>query len=297
MDEALEERARGNDHGAGTKFPPARGDHPRRRAILHEQILDRLRDDFKIGLRADGLLHMPAIELAVRLRARPLHGRPLGAVQHAELDARLVDHAAHQPVERIDLADEMPLAKTADRGIARHLADGFELMRDERRARAHARRRGGRLAARVPASHNDDVECVLHDVRYRFPVGLCLCRKTCQIPVKFHVKRQDLFTDTELGKDLSQHILYIEPPGQTGQRVRRDTQILCGKFCSAALLGDIQKREQSAPRLFDFLPVPRARDERSFGEAIVVLREGDERAFEAVQPLSGLCRDLDRHMM
>ena len=99
-----------------------------------------------------------AIELAVGLGARPLHGRTLGAVQHAELDAGLVDDAAHQPVERIDLAHEMPLAEAADGRVARHLADGLELVRDQRRARAHTRRRRRCLAARVPASHNDDVE-------------------------------------------------------------------------------------------------------------------------------------------
>ena len=34
--------------------------------------------------------------------------------------------AAHQPVERIDLADQMALAEPADRRIARHGADGCE---------------------------------------------------------------------------------------------------------------------------------------------------------------------------
>ena len=101
---------------------------------------------------------MPAVELAVGLRARALHRRPLGAVQHAELDARLIDNAAHQPIECIDLAYEMTLAEAADGRVARHLADGLEFMRDKRCARTHACGRCGCLAAGVPASNNDDVE-------------------------------------------------------------------------------------------------------------------------------------------
>ena len=160
MNEAVEKRAGGDDHGASAQLAPARGDNARRRAVFHQQVLDRLRDDLQIGLLAKRGLHMQAIELAVRLGARPLHGRTLGAVQHAELDAGLVDHPAHQPVERIDLAHEMPLAEPADGRVARHLADGLELVRDERRARAHACRRRRCLAARVPASHNDDVKAI-----------------------------------------------------------------------------------------------------------------------------------------
>jgi len=102
---------------------------------------------------------------AVGLRARPLHCWPLRPVQHAELDARLVDHAAHEPVERIDFAHKVPLAKSANGRIARHLADGLELMRDERRPRAHARSRSRRFAPSVPATHNNDVEQASHCVQ------------------------------------------------------------------------------------------------------------------------------------
>jgi hypothetical protein len=41
----------------------------------------------------------------------------------AELDAGSVDRPAHDAVERVDLAYRMPLAKPADRWVARHLAD------------------------------------------------------------------------------------------------------------------------------------------------------------------------------
>ncbi len=157
MDQPLEEGACGEHHRAGPQIRAGGCHHAHGAAVLDDEVFDGLRDDIEAGLRLDGGAHGGAIELAVGLRARPLHGRPLGAVQHPELNAGLVGHAPHQPVQRIDLAHQMPLAEPTDRRIARHLADGVDLVRDERRASPHARSRGGRLAPRVAAADNDDV--------------------------------------------------------------------------------------------------------------------------------------------
>ena len=72
-------------------------------------------------------LHGLAVELAVGLRARALNGRPLGPVQHPELNAGRVGDAAHQSVERVDLPDQVALAQTANRRVAGHLTDGREM--------------------------------------------------------------------------------------------------------------------------------------------------------------------------
>ena len=109
-------------------------------------------------LGSDGLLHVPAVKLPVRLGARPLYGWPLGAVQHAELNARQVGDASHQPIERIDLAHEMPFAEAADGGIAGHLADRVEPVREERGSSAHPRSGGGGFTAGMAAPYNNDVE-------------------------------------------------------------------------------------------------------------------------------------------
>src|SRR5208337_4626822 len=95
MAHTLQERARSDDHRPAAEFPPACGDYTRHSAILYDQVLDRLLDDLKTGLRDDRLLHMTAIELAVCLRPRPLNSRTLRAVEHAELDARPIDYAPH----------------------------------------------------------------------------------------------------------------------------------------------------------------------------------------------------------
>ena len=126
-------------------------------AVRHDQILDRRGDHIEICRRLDSGAHGLAIELAVGLGARALNGGPLRAVQHAELNAGLVGDAAHQPVQRVDLADQMALAEPANGRIAGHLADGLDLVRDQRRARAHARGRGRGLATGVSAANHDHI--------------------------------------------------------------------------------------------------------------------------------------------
>ena len=137
-------------------------------AVVEDQVLDRRLDHLQVGRRPDRRLHGGPVELAVGLGTGALHRRTLGAVEQAELDAGRVGDPPHQPVQRIDLAHQVPLAEPADGRIAGHLADGGEPVRDERRARAHARRRSRRLAARMAAADNDDVEgfgvhCILRE--------------------------------------------------------------------------------------------------------------------------------------
>src|SRR5262249_18919395 len=88
--------------------------------------------------------------------------RPLAPVEDAKLDAALIGDAAHQPIKGIDLADEVPLPQPADRRIAGHRPDGREPMRHQRRAGAHARRRGCGLTAGMTAADHDDVEARVH---------------------------------------------------------------------------------------------------------------------------------------
>ena len=148
---------------AGADGPAVGGDDPGHGAVLDQQVLHRPLDHLEVRRRPDRRLHGGAVELAVGLGARALHGRPLGAVEQPELDAGRIGDAPHQAVERIDLAHQMALAEPADGRVAGHLADGGEAVRDQRRARAHAgsRRRG--LAAGMAAADNDDVEgCIDH---------------------------------------------------------------------------------------------------------------------------------------
>ena len=102
-----------------------------------------------------------AIELAIRLGPGTANRRPLGPVEHPELDAAAIRRPAHDAIERIDFPDEMALAEAADGRVAGHLANGRKLVGDERGLGPEPRRRRGRLGPGVTAANDDDVERIL----------------------------------------------------------------------------------------------------------------------------------------
>ena len=157
MDEAVEESAGGEHHGARADLAAIGSDDAGGIALLDDQVFDRGFDHLEVRGGADRRLHGLAVELAVGLGAGALHRRAFAPVQHAELDAGRVGDPAHQAVEGIDLADQMPLAEPANGRIAGHFADGSEAVGDQRRARAHAGGRSGSLAAGMAAADDDNV--------------------------------------------------------------------------------------------------------------------------------------------
>ena len=57
--------------------------------------------------------------------------RALRPVEHAELDTRLVRHPAHEPVQGVDLPDDVPLSQSADGRVAGHFPEGVGPVRDQ----------------------------------------------------------------------------------------------------------------------------------------------------------------------
>jgi len=82
--------------------------------------------------RPQRLLHRFTVEPPVRLCPRSPHRCPLAPVEKPELDPRGVGRAPHDPVQGIDLAHQMTFAQTPDRRVAGHLADGCQVVRQER---------------------------------------------------------------------------------------------------------------------------------------------------------------------
>ena len=149
MNQAAQERARRQHDPAGRDLGPRFGQDARTRSACIEKNIDnRVGADLEIGLLGQQRLHGLAVELAVGLGARAAHGRSLGKIEGAELDAGPVDGAAHDAIQRIDLAHQMALAQAADGGIARHLADRVEPVGEQQRARAG---RADAAAASQPA--------------------------------------------------------------------------------------------------------------------------------------------------
>ena len=159
MDHAAQEGSGGkHDRPGGDGVPACERDARDPSPPVQNEVLHSAGAQFEAGLFVQQRSDRPAVQLAVGLGARSLHGRPLAAVQHPELDARPVDGAAHDTVERVDLAHQVALAEPADRRIAGHFADGFELMGHEQRPRTPPRRGGGRFAACMAPANDNDVE-------------------------------------------------------------------------------------------------------------------------------------------
>ena len=130
------------------KRRPSRVTTPAASAVVDDQVVDFGGDDREVRVGAQQLLHVAAVELAVGLGAGAADGGALRAVEQAELDAGAVGDDAHDAVEGVDLADQMAFAQTADGRVARHLADGLDLVRDQRGARARRARRPSRPRSR-----------------------------------------------------------------------------------------------------------------------------------------------------
>ena len=159
VDDAAQEGAGGDDDRARLDNATLAGhDAVDPAAPVEGQILDGGGQKRQIVLDGEQLLHRLAVELAVGLRPGTPDCRTFAGVEHPELDAGPVDDPGHEPVQGVDLADQLALGQAADGRVARHLADGGEVVGDEQRAGAEARRRRRSLAAGVAAADNDHVE-------------------------------------------------------------------------------------------------------------------------------------------
>jgi hypothetical protein len=103
------------------------------------------------------VLHCGAIQRPVALRAWTPDRRSFAPIEEAELDTRTICHPSHQPVERIDLRDEVSLSQTADRRVARHLADPIAPVRDKAGSHSHPGSGMCGLHPGMAASDDDDL--------------------------------------------------------------------------------------------------------------------------------------------
>ena len=122
--------------------------------------------DAQVRLQLERVLHHGLILPPVGLRAQRVHGRPFAAVEHPVLDAGLIGRARHLAAERIELAHEVALARTADGGVAGHVADGVHM--DGKADGVQSQPGGGQrgLNARVARADDGDVTAsgvITHD--------------------------------------------------------------------------------------------------------------------------------------
>ncbi len=137
MHEALQERAGGEDYRRRLEDLANLRLDAAHRAVLDDQALDARLPHLQIRRSLEHALAARAIRGLVGLRTPRTHGGSLARIQKSKLDSGLVGRQAHLAAERVNLADQVALADTADRRVARHLADMVEVEREHQRARTH----------------------------------------------------------------------------------------------------------------------------------------------------------------
>ena len=148
--------------------------------LLGEELRDKQLPHIEVRRVLDVLLHDALIEEFVRLHAEGMDGGTLACVEEATLDARPVRRDPHLTAERVDLANEVALARAADGWVARHHGNVVERERNDERPPSHACRCKRRLDTRMPrTNHNDIIVCSgIHTMipfvfMIRFVLSLC----------------------------------------------------------------------------------------------------------------------------
>ena len=155
---AVEERPGRQHHRARAETNPHLRDGADNTVAFHHQIVDRLLEQPQVGLILQPMPDRLLIQQAVRLSARRPNGRALGRIQDAELDAALVRRRRHGTAQRVDFLHQMALADAANRRIAAHLAEGFDVVGQQERRVAHARRGQSGFGAGMAAADDDYVK-------------------------------------------------------------------------------------------------------------------------------------------
>jgi len=129
-----------------------------RSPLIDEKIDNLTLDQGKSSDLPECILHRRGVECPIHLRAWTLHCWSLASVEHAKLNSRLVCHSTDQSIERVDLPNQMALAKTANGRVARQRSQGREAMSDKSGAGTKTSGRRGRLRSGMAATDNDHIE-------------------------------------------------------------------------------------------------------------------------------------------
>ncbi len=205
MDQARKEGPRGEDDGIRMEDEPDLRHDALDPVAPQEQVVDGLLEQGEVGLILEPPSDRAPVENPVRLGARGADGGSLAGIEDPELDTGLVGGQRHRPPESVHLLHQVPLADPTDGGVARHLAERFDAVGEQERARTRAGGGERSLGTGVTATDHDDVEALgeLHDGepltkrRYSRPRGRVrqpVSRETPRGPASggtsFHVKHR-----------------------------------------------------------------------------------------------------------
>jgi hypothetical protein len=134
------------------------------------------------------------------------------------MDCTRIRRTRDQPVQRVDLPDEMTLAQSPDSRIAGHRAHGVAVKGDQRDPGAPARRSRSRLAARMAAAHHNDIEPA-HAAPLPAPLAL--------VKALFHVEQPPAsLADAKAAEQTVEHLFRGRPSGEPVKAVQGHAELL-----------------------------------------------------------------------
>jgi hypothetical protein len=141
---------------------PAREDHPEDAPFFDQQPDDLSLDQGHPAQPFDHPSDALLIHSLVTLRSWAPHRRAARPVESFELNSGAVRGPSLEAAEGIDLGHQVALADATDSRIARHLRDRSAIEGHQRYCRPHAGNRGGGFTARMPGTHDHDIESRHH---------------------------------------------------------------------------------------------------------------------------------------
>ncbi|MNS97514.1 hypothetical protein D3C72_1318490 [compost metagenome] len=157
VDLAGQEGAGGQHHGLGVETQAGLGDGPAHGVALDDQVIHRRLEHGQVGLALDDGADRHAVQVAVGLAAGGTHGRALGRIERAPLDAGTVGGMRHRTAEGVDFLDQMALADATDGRVAAHRPHRFDVVGQQQGAHAGTGRSQRGLGAGVATADDDDV--------------------------------------------------------------------------------------------------------------------------------------------
>ena len=125
---AIQEGARGEHDGLRPEPDAQLGDDAHHPVAFQQQVIHRLLEEGQIGLILQRLPNGLAIQDTVCLGARGSNRGAFTGIEDPELDASVIGGNSHDAAQRIDFLDKMSLANATNGRIARHLAQGVQIV-------------------------------------------------------------------------------------------------------------------------------------------------------------------------
>ena len=169
MNNTIQESAGGQDYRIRNNLRPISQSNASHSTIMNEKLGDFTLNKRQIGFGSQDILYCLTIELAIRLGARPLHGRPLPPIKQAKLNASSISCATHNAIHGIDFTHQMAFSQPTNGGITGHDANSRQLHCQQGCICTRARCRGGCFRSSVTSADHDHIK-MFHVKHPHFPI-------------------------------------------------------------------------------------------------------------------------------